>query len=130
MPKWISLSGTEVRLVADPNKLTAVGQQGALKLDYRNYSFVPVTFAVSNLSTSDASVAAPRPAPAALPPPISVPRRPNKRWMNPPATGTASIGVWSSVSRGYATLNVDVDAKDITGLRLSGGTPTDDVQVT
>jgi len=129
MPKWISLAGADVRLVADPNKLTAMGQQGALKLDYRNYSVVPVTMAIINLGSSDPAVAAPTCA-TTPPPSINVPRRPNKRWANQPSTGSKPIGTWSSVSQGSATLNADVDAKDTVGQRLSSGTPSDDVQVT
>ena len=129
MPQWTPLAGADVRLVADPNKLTATGQQGALKLDYRNYSFVPLTMAILNLGSSDPAVATPTSTPTPQPP-INIPRRPNKRWANPPATGSKPIGTWSSVSQGSATLNADVDAKDTAGQRLSSGTPSDDVQVT
>lgn len=129
MPKWTNAGSGSVCLVADPNQLAAPGKQGNLKLDYQNYSFMPLTIAVLRLGSSNPTVAAPN-----TPPPptinISVPRRPNRHSARTPAKGSMPVGTWSSLSHGSATLNADVDVQNMSGQRLSAVTPSDDVQVT
>ena len=94
-------------LIADPNRLAAASQKGEVKLDYLNYSLVPLTLAVRTLLSSDSAVAAAAP-PNPLPS-IHVPRRVSKWSAAKPARGSKLIGDWSPVGQGVATLNADID---------------------
>ncbi len=115
-------------LIADPDRLAASSPQGEVKLDYLNYSLVPLTMAVRNLSSSDVVVA--EAAPPDPLPSIHIPRRPSKLSAATPAKGSLRIGNWSPLAQGVATLNADIDIHDATsGRRFSIASPSDDVQV-
>jgi hypothetical protein len=122
------MASYNVFLIADPHRLAAAGRKGELKLDYMNYSLVPFTMALRNLSSSDLAVATAAPPNSLLP--INVPRRPSKRSAAKPAKGSQRIGDWSPLTQGVATLNADIDVHDRIGQRFSVASPSDDVEVT
>jgi hypothetical protein len=128
MASWIAARGAKFCLVADPKQLATSTNPGSVKLDYKNYSFVPLTAAVMKLFSSDPAVAAATFTPT---PPlqIAISRRPNKRSASTPAAGSKPIGAWSAVSQGFATLNADVDLHN-QAQRIAAVTAWDDVQVT
>lgn len=130
MSNWINAGSIRVRLVADPNQLTATGHQGNLMLDYKNDSYVAQTVDVRKLRSSDPAVATPASTPTP-PPPIYIPGRPRQShsFAPTPAAGSKPIGIWSPVGQGFATLDADMDIHDRALQRLSAVTPSDDVEV-
>lgn len=122
------MASYNVYLIADPDRLAAAGGKGELKLDYLNYSLVPLTMAIRTLSSSDSAVAT-----AAPPNPLTsihVPRRSSKWSAAKPARGSKLIGDWSPLGQGVATLNADIDVELAAGQRLSIASPSDEVEVT
>jgi len=130
MATWTKAGSADFCLVADPKKLTkGSAQPGALTLDYKNRSMVPLTAAVLKLYSSDPAVADAK-ASATPAPSIHISRRPNKLSAWPPSTGSTTIGSWSPVAGGSATLNADVNVEDNAGRRTNTATSSHDVEVT